>query len=412
MAVAPAAPSTTVPDLQAPAEMTDAEWAAFALPRLVGLAAVDDGDYSVADIVGLLEGGHSRLDVAVDLTDMAATSSHTLSTAVSRALPVTDEVAAAHARGALSTGEALARIFAADADWDMPRGAFELAWLALAGEDLTTEGWLAITSWVEHGLDPAADVYRWLTDGIDGKPGALEMPGSDAAITRAALRDLAHLVDADAMDLAVELYRLTGSGSIVRAVVLAGALSPETVNGFRTEVGPGGIQVDADEAPEAPTTTAPPAPDTPAPAAPAAPVEGSPKVLLASEPAPAPAPAPAPPAGPNTWTADARHWTWTTWQQWQVEVDRSGVLATTTPEGIRWTGGHRDRGAGWILDVQIGDHVIVDGTTYRAVSEAWVVYGSEDAYTDRIGPLTGATTVLQTCGGDSMRLVGLEAVAS
>lgn len=298
--VAPAAPSTTMPDLRPPAEMSDGEWSAWALPLLVGPAAADDGDFTVDDVIGLLDGGRTRVEVALDLTDTQATSSHTLSVAVSRALPVPAEVAAAHARGALTTGEAMARVFAADADWDMPRGAFELAWMTLAGEDLTENGWLAINSWVEHGLDPEADVYGWLTAGIDNKPGALGQTGSDAAITRAVLADLDHLVDGDTMDLAVELYRLTGSGSVVRAVVLAGALTPETVDQFATEIGPGGITLDADEAPEAPTTTAPPAPDVAVPAEPAAPVEGAPTVLLASD----PAPAHVVPAGPKTWTAE------------------------------------------------------------------------------------------------------------
>jgi hypothetical protein len=407
------ATETTVPDLRPPGGLSDAEWAAWALPRLVGLAAVDDGDYRVADLVGLLESGRSRLEVALDLTDMQATSRHTLSTAVRTALPVPGEIAAAHARGDLSTGEAMARIYAADADYDMPRGAFELAWSGLTGETLTDEGWLAISTYVEHGLDPASDVYEWLAVGIDdGKPGALQRSGSGVTIIGASLNDIDHLVNYSDLPLLAELYQLTGSGSIVRAVVIADALTAETVDQFRTKLGPGGISIDIDDAPVSTTTTAPAAPDTAAPATPAAPVDGTPAAQLASGPAASSAPAPVAPSGAVTWHAEGRHWTWTSVQQWQVEVDRGGVQTTTTPEGFRWTGGHRDRGAGWILDVEMGDHVVVDGTRYQAVSEAWVQHGSADAYTDRIGALTGTTTVLQTCGGDSMRLVGLKAVGS
>lgn len=396
-----AATTTAVPELSEPADLTQTEWAAWALPRLLGQAAVDDGDFAVDDVVDLLEAGSSRVDVALGLAASVEASRHTLSTAVSVALPVPREVAVAHAIGEWTTGEAMARIYASDAYSDMPRGAFELAWNTLSGESLTYEGWLGINSSVEHGLDPAADVYGWLTVGIDGEPGALEMPGSDVAVVDAALRDIDHLVDYGDIELLLELYRGTGSATIVRALVIAGALDAETVaEVVVVKLGPGGATVDAPEAP-VPTTTAPPAAAPPAPA-PATPVEGKPEVLLASD----------TPTTPKTWTADNRHWAWSTWQAWQAEVNRGGVLTTTTPEGFSWTGGHRDRGAGWILDVEMGDLVVVDGTTYKAVTEAWVKYGSADAYTDRIQALTGATTVLQTCGGSSMRLVGLEAVAS
>lgn len=66
--------TTTVPDLRPPGEMSDAEWATWVLPRLVGSTAVVDAEFTVNDVVGLLEGGRTRLGVALDLTNVTAMS--------------------------------------------------------------------------------------------------------------------------------------------------------------------------------------------------------------------------------------------------------------------------------------------------------------------------------------------------